>query len=220
MNKLKFYSIMLFATLALTLPSCGDSSNSEGNTEKEADKLNDEKFGREAERDADFVVDAYTDGMIEIRLAERVKDRLTTQDAKDVAAMMITDHTAMGNDMRALATKKGISLPTELTKNQQEDIEDIAEETGIDLDKDYLDKAVSMHRDAVDLFEKGADKGTDGEVKAAFATGLPKIQHHLDMAKSARDRVRDMNNNKSTGGKNNNNNNNLNNDDPKVGGRR
>lgn len=216
MNKLiKLYSIMLFATLALTLPSC-ERSDSETNTEKDADKRNDEKFAREAERDADFVVDAYTDGMMEIRMAERVKGMLTTQDAKGVADMIISEHTAMNNDMRALATKKNISLPTELTKGQQDDIDDVAKKTGIDLDQKYLNNAVSMHRDAIDLFEKASKKTYDTDVRSAFSTGLPKLRTHLDMITAARDRVdkTDKNNPKNRS-------NAINNDGtPRVGGNR
>ncbi len=218
MNKLiKLSSIMLFATLALTLPSC-KNGETETNTEKDADKLNEEKFARSAETDAKYVVDAYTDGMISIRLAERVKGMLTTQEAKGVAEMMITEHTAMNNDMRALATKKNISLPTELTKNQQDDIDDVAKKTGMDLDEKYLDKAVSMHRDAVDLCEKATEKVTDPEIQTAFAAGVPKLQTHLDMARSARDRVDEMDNNNASNKNNKSNNNNMNND--RVGGNR
>jgi putative membrane protein len=204
---------MLFATLAFTLPSC-DRSDSETNTEKDAEKRNEEKFAREGERDADFVVDAYTDGMIEIRMAERVKGLLVTQDAKNVADMMITEHTAMNNDLRALATKKQISLPTELTRMQQDDIDDVADEAGINVDQEYLDKAVSMHRDAVDHAEKASSKANDTEVQSAFAAALPKLRSHLDMAKTARDRVneQDKNYNKNT-------NKNIK-DENEVGGRR
>jgi putative membrane protein len=185
---------MLIATLALTLPSC-DQSNSETNTEKDADKRNEANLSNTMETDAKYMVDAYADGLMEIRMAERMKDRLTTDDAKHVAEMMITEHTAMGNEMRALAAQKQISLPTELTKNQQDDIDDCAKKTGIDLDKKYLDKTVSMHRNAIDLFEKGNDKANDADVKNAFATALPKLRSHLDMAITARDRVDNMDNN-------------------------
>lgn len=203
---------MLLATLAIAMPSC-DNSNSETNTEKDADKRNEANLPNAMETDAKYVVDAYVGGMIEIRMAERVKDRLMTEDAKHVAEMMITEHTAMGNEMRALAATKQISLPTELTKNQQDDIDDLAEKTGMDLDKKYLDKTVSMHRNAIDVFEKGNDKANDADVKNAFATALPKLRNHLDMAITARDRVDNMDNKTSTKG-------NKNNDDPNVGGRR
>lgn len=190
----KLSSIMLFATLAFTLPSCS-REDSETNTEKDADKRNEEKFAREGERDADFVVDAYTDAMIEIRMAERVKSMLITQEAKNVADMMITEHTAMNNDLRALATKKQISLPTELTRMQQDDIDDVADESGINIDQEYLDKAVSMHRDAIDHFEKASTKANDPEVQSVFAAALPKLRTHLDMAKTARDRVNEQDKN-------------------------
>jgi putative membrane protein len=194
---IKLYAVMLLATLAVTFPACNRPNDTDTNTEKDAEKRNDAKFSRADEVDADYVVNAYADGMCEIRLAERVKDRLTTQEAKDLAQMMITDHTAMGNEMRALATKNQISLPTELTKNQQDDIDDVAEKTGLDLDRAYATKTVSMHRDAIDLFERASTKVSDPEIKAAFANALPKLRSHLDMAQTTKDHVKDMKDNNS-----------------------
>ncbi len=212
MNKLIKLSsmLMLIATLALTFPSC-DRSNSETNTEKDADKRNEANLPNAMENDAKYVVDAYADGMMEIRMAERVQGRLLTDDAKHVAEMMIKEHTALNNEMRALAEQKQISLPTELTKNQQDDIDDCAKKTGIDLDKKYLDKTVSMHRNAIDLFEKANDKVNDADVRNAFATALPKLRNHLDMAVTARDLVDNMNANTKGATKTN---------EPNVGGRR
>ncbi|MDQ3110156.1 MAG: DUF4142 domain-containing protein [Bacteroidota bacterium] len=197
MNQLiKLSSIMLLATLALATPSCTRTDDSETNTEKDAEKRNEEKFVRADEVDARYVVDAYADGMLEIQLAERVKDRLTTQEAKNTATMMITAHTAMNNDMRALAEKHQISLPTQLTNMQQDDIDDVAEETGIDLDAAYTDKTVKMHKDAIDMCEKATNKVNDPEIKNAFATALPMLRTHLDMATTARDQTKEMKDNK------------------------
>jgi putative membrane protein len=191
MNKPFKYPIMLLATLALSIYSC-NNSDSETNTKKDAEERNEEMLNRTGEADARYVVDAYADGMLEVQMAERVKDRLVSQEAKNVAEMMITEHTAMNNDMRALAEKKQISLPTQLTNMQQDDIDDVAEETGTDLDHAYTDKTVKMHKDAIDLFEKASNKANDAEIKSAFANGLPKLRSHLDMATTARDHAKEV----------------------------
>ena len=41
---------------------------------------------------------------------------------------------------------------------------------------------VSDHKDAVELFQKEADKGSDLDVKSFARDTLPKLEHHLEMA--------------------------------------
>lgn len=179
---------MLFVLFATGLSSC-DRDNSETNTQKDAQNRNDQKFTKPGETDAEFVVEAYEAGMNEIRLSERVKDMLVTTDAKNLAAMMISGHTAINDEMRALAVSKQISLPTELTKGEEDDIEDIAKKSGNDLDKAYLSALVRDHENAEGLFDKASSKAEDPEIRDAFDDDLPKIRMHLEMAKAAKDKL-------------------------------
>ncbi len=55
---------MLFASMAFIIPAC-DRSDSETNTEKDADKLNEAKFVKADETDAKYVVDGSADGFLE-----------------------------------------------------------------------------------------------------------------------------------------------------------
>ena len=183
------YCILLLATLAIISPSC-NRENSETNDKKDAENRNDQKFVKPDETDAKYVVDAYAAGMKEIRFSERVKDRLVSADAKNIAEMMITDHTALNDKMRALASDKQISLPTDLTQGEQDDLNDLLKKNGMDLDKAYIDGMVSDHKDAVDLFEKASTKANDAQIRDAFDDALPKIRMHLQMAQSAKDKMK------------------------------
>lgn len=185
---IKFNFIMLFTLLSVGITSC-TRDNSETNTQKDAENRNDQKFNNADETDAKFIVDAYAAGMKEIRVSERVKDQLATADARSLATMMISEHTAINNKLRALAASKQISLPTDLTTGEENDINDLAKKSGNDLDKAYTNALISDHEDAVKLFDKASSNALDAEIRDLFEDNLPKIRMHLEMAKTTRDKL-------------------------------
>jgi len=185
---INLFTLMLFATLALGLGSC---HNSAGDMDKKnAVESNDAKFNNTGEEDAKYVLNAYSDGMLEVKMAERAQDRATDQGVKDLAGSMVAAHTKMNAELEALAAKKNISLPHELTSAQQSQIDKVAEKSGHDFDVEYTEKLVSMHKDAISMFEKGTAEINDADIKNQFVVALPELRHHLDMATSVRDRIK------------------------------
>lgn len=189
MNKsIKF--IYSFVILVFMASSCNQNSPVPDD-KKEAEKQNDAKFTDKAsEKDAKYVVDAYSAGLVEINFSKRALEISTNTQVKNFAQMMVSDHTSMGSDVEALAAKKQITLPTEMTESQTKDLNSMAEKRGSDFDKAYMDKMVSDHKDAVSLFQDASQNAADTDVRDLFIKGLPKIQGHLDMAKNIQDQVK------------------------------
>ncbi|MDB6095055.1 MAG: hypothetical protein JWM32_2617 [Verrucomicrobia bacterium] len=128
--------------------------------------------------DRAFFEKAAKSGMKEVAVSQAVTDRLMNAQVKDLAQMMIADHTAANNELSGLAARKGVTLPAGDPK--------IAEKWGKKdkgVDKDYLGEMVEDHEDAVKLFEK-ASKSDDADIAAWAQKTLPALQHHLEMAKT------------------------------------
>jgi len=51
-----------------------------------------------------------------------------------------------------------------------------------DFDKEYSEKMVKDHKNAVDLFEKAANDGNDSDIKAWASNTLPTLRKHLEHA--------------------------------------
>lgn len=172
----------------LLLSSCNNDHKPQ-DSEKVAEKKNDEKFeNKAAEKDAQFLVDATTISLEEIGLGELAKTNGTIQEVKDLGAMMVTDHEKAVNEVKALAAKKMVAIPEALPDKQQEDVGKFSKKTGKDFDKDYSDKMVDGHKDAIDKFEKEAKDGQDAEIKAWAEQTLPTLRKHLDHAMACRDK--------------------------------
>jgi putative membrane protein len=126
--------------------------------------------------DRAFMKKAAAAGMKEIDVSRAVMDRLSNSHGKDLAQMMITDHTAAGEELATLAANKGVKLPAEDVSISA----DWAKKTG-DIDSLYAKEMVADHEGAVKLFEK-ATSSSDPDVAAFARKTLPTLQHHLEMA--------------------------------------
>lgn len=184
-QKLKFTCVLLLATTVFGVGSL----QAQTNTKKEADKRNEAKF--ENSDDADLLVKAYNSGMAEIKLADKMKTRAVSAEVKALASKMSQEHTEMNAKIKEVAAKKNISLPSQLTKDQTEDVTEVTKENATEIDMEYLDQLSDSHKKSIELFEKGS-KAKDLDIRDIFISGLPKIRSHYDMVQNTRQKMKDQ----------------------------
>lgn len=129
--------------------------------------------------DKEFFEKASKSGDKEVRVSQAVLPQLTNASVKTFAQTMISDHTAANSELKSLASKKGVTLPTPETNYSAK----WAGKDHKEIDEDYVEEMVSDHKDAVDLFEKAA-KSDDVDIAAFASKTLPTLRHHLEAAKS------------------------------------
>lgn len=125
-----------------------------------------------------FIEKAAKSGHEEVAISQVAVERTTNPQVKALAQMMVADHTAAGSQLATIAAAKGVMLPAQ----DMDDAKKWSKKDTKDFDKDYAEKMVSDHKDAVELFQKQATKGDDADTKAFARDTLPKLQHHLEMA--------------------------------------
>jgi putative membrane protein len=187
---MKKNTIYAFGFMALTiggLTAC-NSGTPENDSVDSAQKVNevtqDNTAPAASTEDADFAVMATNAGMTEIEASKLALTTSANANVKKYAQMIVDEHTAAGSKLSALATSKNISVPTVLSTDSQDKINDLGKKTGKDFDKAYIDMMVSDHKDAVDAFQKENTNTTDGDLKAFTAETIPVLQKHLDDAKT------------------------------------
>jgi len=150
--------------------------------------------------DTKFLQKAAVSGMLEIEASKLAQERAQSQEVKDFAKMMVTDHTKVGEELKALASTKNVTLPSELPRSERNTIKDLTEKTGHDFDEEYAEEiAVDAHKDAVDEFEDAAEDAKDPEVKAFAAKTLPALKAHLAKGEALKDAVDKMDDKPRTG---------------------
>lgn len=177
---------------ALALVACGDnmSANAELTappTETAANPAAAENAAREAQ---DFVNAAGQASLVEIRTSEMALEKSTSPDVKAFAQMMIDNHKAAIDKLKAAASSASLMAPGEVLDDfHMRRINDLVETDGdADFDADYAALQVDAHNDAIKLFDGYAkDADATAQLKSYADEMLPTLQTHKAEAEKIRD---------------------------------
>ena len=131
-----------------------------------------------------FVSNATQSNMYEIEAAKIAQARSKNAAVKAFGKQMVTDHTALANEMRPVITAAGQKPADKLDQRRQGFIDNLKQATDANFDKTYIDQQVAAHEEALTLLQGYASDGSDAGLKAAAAKAVPMVQEHLDKAKS------------------------------------
>jgi putative membrane protein len=134
------------------------------------------------EKDAQFLVEAASGGMMEVTLGEAAKTRSQNEKVKSFGAMMVRDHTKANEELKTLAAAKNITIPVSMGEDHQDMVNKMMENTGAEFDKKYMDMMVEDHKEDVAKFDKASTDCKDAEIQAFASRTLPVLRTHLDSA--------------------------------------
>ncbi len=144
---------------------------------------------RVIQQDSQFVVDAYSEGLLEIEISDHVKNMVNRTELRDIAEMMMIAHEVLNERLKNLAASKHVALPEGLTEHQSEEIFKNDTKSGSEFDKAFLDKLIIDHKNTIDFFKRASKEAKDKDVRHFFTAALPEINAHLDWIKGARDSI-------------------------------
>lgn len=151
-----------------------DTTNKTVSSSSDTSKMN--MVGDDAKN---FSKEAAQGGMLEVQLGNIAMKNGRTQAVKDFGKMMVDDHTKINDQLKDLASKKMVDLPSAVSDDQQKDIDKLSKETGKAFDKDYVSMMIKDHKDDIDAFKKAEDKISDSDYKNFISNALPTLQKHL-----------------------------------------
>ena len=106
--------------------------------------------------------------------------------------MMEAGHTKSLSELTLLAKEKLITIPTSSTDDAQESHKKMDKKSLENFDKEYCDKMVKSHKDAISLFEKASTESTDSDIKAWATLTLQELRTHLDHALTCQQKLEKM----------------------------
>jgi putative membrane protein len=139
-----------------------------------------------ADKDAKFIKATSDAGLGEVKLAELGVQKAERADVKELATMMVTDHTKANTELAALAKSKGVEVSQMVSEKSADKFKDLETKKGADFDKDFLDQMEKAHKKLVDDFEDAQKDVKDGELKAWVDKTLPTLKGHLDHIQKAK----------------------------------
>ena len=121
--------------------------------------------------DKKFVENAAKGGMMEVSMGKAASPKAQNSEVKQFADRMVRDHSKANNELKSIASKKGITLPKEEAP------------ANFKTDRAYIDMMVKDHEKDLAEFQKQAKNGSDPDLKK-FAENTSKIvSEHLSMAR-------------------------------------
>jgi putative membrane protein len=128
--------------------------------------------------DLDFVLKAASAGMEEVALGDLAAQKAQSEQVKQLAALIVEEHTTANQELMQVAGSKGIQVPDTTSTASQTVAASMSELNGPEFDLAYVLQQHGAHLAAVAMFDHAANHAEDPDVKAFAQEYLPKIQAH------------------------------------------
>jgi len=191
MNSARFllpFSLLTFAACSSDATKKDPVAEARFQNEK---RIGDADITKKQQRDADFMVEAASDGLLEVELNKLAQQKAATPVVRELGQQLAAAHADMSRALTTLAEQKGIAVPAALGSQQQQSYQDMAGLPGTEFDKKYLETIIDGHANAVDNFDGMSEDAYDGDIRGFAAKYLPTLKDHLDLAKKAQDQLAD-----------------------------
>ena len=131
--------------------------------------------------DKKFVHDAAEGGLAEVD-GKLAAEKGSTEDVKKFGQRMVDDHSKANDELKQIASAKGVDLPTELSAKDKMLKTRLSKLNGQNFDKAYMENMVRDHKKDVSDFARESSAGGDTQVKEFAAKTLPTLKEHLKQA--------------------------------------
>ena len=176
--------LMKKSFFVLTMIACLAAFNSASSLANAADK------STVSTADTAFVMKAAQGGMTEVQLGQLAADKGTSQDVKDFGSKMVVDHGKANDELKSIASSKGITVPDKLDAKHQAMVDKQTGLSGAAFDKAYVAAMVKGHKETDALFTKEASSGQDADIKAFAAKTDETVKMHLTMIQDIQSKMK------------------------------
>lgn len=132
---------------------------------------------------SDFADDASAKSLAEVQTGRLALEKSRSADVKVFAQKMIDDHTKANQELANVAKNAKVTLSDEAALMDKAKKLILEQRDGEDFDAAYANNQVMAHEKTIDLFEDYLREGKNTYLKAFATETLPKLKHHLEMAK-------------------------------------
>jgi putative membrane protein len=132
--------------------------------------------------DKQFMIMAARTDMIEAHEGQIAEQQADKAEVKDLAKMLVQDHTDAYVHLSALAARTGVTIPKGIDAAKDRSIEQLAHAKGAGFDRLFTRDEVADHKQALAAFKRESMRGKDSDVKAYATSMIPVLEKHLQEA--------------------------------------
>lgn len=132
--------------------------------------------------DKEFMMTAAHSDQNEIQQSKMALAKGVTGMAKEMANKMIADHTKSTNDLKAIAAKKGVTLPTDMDAEHKALVPTMEKLSGKEFEAKYISQMQADHQKTANTMRAHEKMTQDADLKAFIGKTVPVVEQHLGMA--------------------------------------
>ena len=170
------------------------SSNGSGGQDavQDATALNEHKIAdaditKKQEADAEFMVRATSNALLQVELGKLAQTRATAPAVRAFGTAVVQSRLDLLAALRTLAAAKQLAVPSALGDDEQSAYHEASTQTGSQLDKRVMALLVKIQKQDEDAFDDMKDDAYDGDIRGLAAKYYAPIDEQLDAAKEAAD---------------------------------
>jgi len=165
------------ATLAACSSGSGPGNDAVANaTSQNEQKINTADVTAKQEADAQFLVKATSNALLEAELGKLLQARGTTPSARSYGARLVPSRLELLAALRALAEAKKLALPPALGEDEQAAYHEASGNVGLPLDKQAVALLAKAQKQDENAFDDMKDDAYDGDIRGFAAKYLPAVQ--------------------------------------------
>ncbi len=158
--------------------------------------------GKISDRDEKMVKQIAESHLAEINAGKLAQDKASSDEVKSFAKKMVDDHTKALDDLKQLAQSKGVTLPTEPSREQMAQEKKLQALSGEKFDRQYLQQAGDRaHKETHRLLQRAASRAEDTDLKNYASKAVGTVETHQQMAKETSRNLKSTSEGKSGAGK-------------------
>jgi putative membrane protein len=127
--------------------------------------------------------------MAEVELGNLAKQKASSSDVKQFGDRMVTDHSKANDELKKVAQKNNVQLPTELDAKNRATVDRLSKLSGDEFDKAYMKQMLTDHKHDVSTFKHVSTSAKDADVKQFASNTLPTLEDHLKLAEDTASKV-------------------------------
>jgi putative membrane protein len=133
--------------------------------------------------DTTFIQEAAQGNMAEVKMGQLASEKGQNSEVKQFGQRLVTDHGQALSELKQVAQKQGVTLPSSLDEKYQKHIDMLQAQSGAEFDKSFAKHMVKGHSKGIRKCEMASQRSQDDDIKAYAQKTLPVLREHLQIAK-------------------------------------
>jgi putative membrane protein len=143
--------------------------------------------GEVSQQDQQYLKETHQGFLTELKAGWLAVDKGNCAAIRRVGAVLVRDHSQLDTQLRQVADRANVGLPTEPNVTQRAQLDKVGALSGREFDRAWLDLVLTVNRDGLRIDEQELRDGHSSEVKDLVLAASPIDERHVSLLRAAKE---------------------------------